>query len=1174
MRLEIAPQSDVAGKYVVQRLLASGGMSQVYLARQVSLDREVALKVVFLDPSDCGSVEALRNEAFLAGRVQHPHVVSVVDHGESGGGVLYLAMELLQGASLAETIFRSGPMDAVRVLRILAQVCEALVAVHEAGLVYRDLKPGNIFLVNARGTADFVKLLDFGICTSAPRNPFRLFAGAPGGGMAGTPQYMSPEQILGRGLDARTDLYALGVTAYEMLVARPVFSGPDVFLDHLKTVPLPLAIARPQVRVPRGLDDFLLRLMAKDPEQRPRDASEALERFRQLLPSASLSPGEAPGPRLHAGAEPGWYEPGRARVSLRAPSWVDRPREMALIEAELANLEQSRPALLWLEGEPGAGKSTLGQHVLEVAAHKGLATASCVVQTRMPLLGAWRAAVEVLLGGEVTSREGLQRALPSVGLGMLGAGDPAFEALADLFLPGPGAMDLLRREPVAFAAYAASGIERLLRSVAGRKGLVVHLDDFHLADPSSAEFLDRLVRSLDQRPAPILLLLTLRRQPEGEGSSSRSDFFKARATFRERGGVQRISRLTDRQVDALVNSMCPTRCDSAVYRSVRRAAGGNPLFAVQMCRHLAARGVLVLDAGSVRLAEATDVSVPGALMELLAERVDALRFLADGLLLADLLDRVSLLAARASMSNLSALCETEGRLDLRDALDRLVDRLAAEGYVQRVPWAQDDFVTFAHPLMRDAILQRQPQSALTRLHLFTARVLESAYADDLSGIAQDVGEHYFDAGFLDRAIDYLLIAAERSLEAACLREARDLFTRAETAFQRIGLPADPRLQRVLAALAELDWCQGRYEEAAGRLDAMRGRGLVPTGSPLAIRVDELEARVAEARRDTDGAVRVLQRLTVQAKASGDRHRAATAMLRLANIRMDAGDNAAASALIDEAEVLVRPDGNTRTMGLVHLAAGRMLYKMGASEESCSRLDKALDLLSGSRDFAERAETLFFKGARLVGLGRRADAAEVFQEGIALCESFGFARGLAGHLANLGVCLARLGREEEGQAAIQRSLAIREGMGDRRGVAHALTALADLALARRDFPTARDLSRKALGLCRTAGYVVGERVALVNLAQGCVGLGLAEEAEKHLVSCLGTTRRDQSPSVSLGAAHEALAALMEARCETEGALRQRLNAIQVFERFEQFDRAEAVRALLGGSARRVQARMPQ
>jgi hypothetical protein len=116
-------------------------MSQVYLARQRSLDREIALKVVFLDPGDTVSVEALRNEAFLAGRVQHPHIVSVVDHGEADGGILYLAMEYLHGSTLADTLFHSGPMDYVRALRILVQICEALAGVHDAGLVYRDIKP-------------------------------------------------------------------------------------------------------------------------------------------------------------------------------------------------------------------------------------------------------------------------------------------------------------------------------------------------------------------------------------------------------------------------------------------------------------------------------------------------------------------------------------------------------------------------------------------------------------------------------------------------------------------------------------------------------------------------------------------------------------------------------------------------------------------------------------------------------------------------------------------------------------------------------------------------------------------------------------------------------------------------------------------------------------------------
>ena len=905
--------------------------------------------------------------------------------------------------------------------------------------------------------------------------------------------------------------------------------------------------------------------MAKDPAQRPRDAREVLERLRQLLPSASHSAAEAATARVPVGADPGWFEAVRPRVVLKAPDWIDRPREMSWIESELANIEQGRRALLWVEGEPGAGKTTLASRALEVAAERPFATAACVAQARMPVLGAWRLALFNLLGNDITSRDSLREALPSVGMETLADGDPAFEPLVDLFFAGPAAMDLLRRDRTAFLSYVASGIERVLRSAAERTGLVIHLDDFHLADPLSAEFLDALVRSLELRPVPLFVLVTARRPLEEDTGPGRSEFFKVRASFRERGALQQITRMNERQIGALVDAMCPGRCDPDVQRAVRRAAGGNPMFAMQMCRHLATQGALVRTDSGVVLAESADVSVPGALIELLAQRVEGLRGLSDGLLLMDLLDRVAMLSSRSSMSNLWSLCEAEGRLDLREGLDRLVDRLAAEGYVQRMPWASDDFVTFPHPLMREAILKRGPPSALARLHLMAARILEGAYADDIPAMAQDVGEHYFDAGFFDRAIDYLLIAAERALEAARLMEARELFSKAEIAFSRIGLPADPRLGRVLASLIELDWCQGRYDTAAEGLKALTARHIVQAGSALAIRLDELEARVAESRRDIDRAMIVLGRLIADAKSGGDRHRAAAALVRLAEIHMDKGDNPAAASLVRDAEALIQSDGSTRTMGLVHLAWGRLLYKTGTPDMASQRFDQALSLLTGPRDFAERAEALFFKGAQLASQDRRIEAIEVCREGVSLCESYGFARGLAAHLTNLGASLARVGREEEGRAAIQRSLAIRETMDDRRGIAHALTALADLALARKEWDTVRELSLKSRALCHTAQYVLGERVALVNLARAFRGLGQDDEARKRLHECLATTRLDKSLSQSIGSAHEILADLMDQHGEVGAALQQRFNAVQVYEQLGLLDRAQEVRIRLGVKA---------
>jgi tetratricopeptide (TPR) repeat protein len=194
--------------------------------------------------------------------------------------------------------------------------------------------------------------------------------------------------------------------------------------------------------------------------------------------------------------------------------------------------------------------------------------------------------------------------------------------------------------------------------------------------------------------------------------------------------------------------------------------------------------------------------------------------------------------------------------------------------------------------------------------------------------------------------------------------------------------------------------------------------------------------------------------------------------------------------------------------------------------------------------------------------RWGECAEVFREGVRLCEQTGFARGLAGHLTNLGSCLIALSRIEEGREAVVRALAIREQMGDSMGVAQCLTALAHLALVNKDWRNARDLSQKALSLNRRIGYVLGERVALLNLGKALTGLDSPDEAERQFQACLLTAGRDRALTPAIGYAHQAIADLIEARGDREAALRHRLNAIVVFDKLEMYDRSERIRQMLG------------
>jgi serine/threonine-protein kinase len=248
----------------MEGLLASGGMGEVWAARDLLLDRAVAVKVLGgAFAGDGRAAERLRREARAAGRLDHPAIARVLDLGEDGGRP-YLVMELLEGESLAERITRAGPMDPAEAARVVVAVAGALEAAHRAGVVHRDVKPGNVFLTSDGG----VKVLDFGIASAAGDSTLTT------GDLLGTAAYLAPERALGHRATAAADVYALGVVLYELLAGRrPFEAGSDIELAmaHINAEPVPLALAAPSA--PPSLVATCERAMAKDPAARPRSAA-------------------------------------------------------------------------------------------------------------------------------------------------------------------------------------------------------------------------------------------------------------------------------------------------------------------------------------------------------------------------------------------------------------------------------------------------------------------------------------------------------------------------------------------------------------------------------------------------------------------------------------------------------------------------------------------------------------------------------------------------------------------------------------------------------------------------------------------------------------------------------------------------------------------------------------
>src|SRR2546427_5849596 len=213
-------------RYQVQKKLGEGGMSYVYLAREVATGNDVAIKV--LSPklaTDKSSVERLRREAGLAMRLEHPNVCRILRLGESEDGLIYLVMPFLKGELLSDREVKDGPMDVALGIDILRQVCAGLHHAHELQIVHRDLKPENIMLVGGRdGGGVRAVVMDFGLAKER-RAEGQLAKLTATGIILGTPEFMSPEQIRGKQLDARSDIYALGIVAFEMFTGKLPFQG-------------------------------------------------------------------------------------------------------------------------------------------------------------------------------------------------------------------------------------------------------------------------------------------------------------------------------------------------------------------------------------------------------------------------------------------------------------------------------------------------------------------------------------------------------------------------------------------------------------------------------------------------------------------------------------------------------------------------------------------------------------------------------------------------------------------------------------------------------------------------------------------------------------------------------------------------------------------------------------
>lgn len=335
----------LGGRYRLTRQIAVGGMGEVWVAHDTALARDIAIKVLRDEfAGDPGFLERFRTEARNAASLSHPGIAALFDYGEQDGSA-FLVMELVVGEPMSDLLEREPILPTDRLLPILAQTARALHAAHEAGVVHRDVKPGNILLT----PAGRVKITDFGVSLANNQVPMTAT-----GMVMGTAQYLSPEQAIGGPATSGSDLYSLGIIAYESLVGHRPFTGPtavDIAVAHVNVAVPPLPAT-----VPVEIARLVMRLLAKDPAERPSSAAELAAMFDSL--AARTPPEGVPAPAAQVSVAVG-------APAVAPPSF---PPRRALRGTPPGGSTRQRPA----HGERGAHAGVAGRG--PAAAHARSAT--------------------------------------------------------------------------------------------------------------------------------------------------------------------------------------------------------------------------------------------------------------------------------------------------------------------------------------------------------------------------------------------------------------------------------------------------------------------------------------------------------------------------------------------------------------------------------------------------------------------------------------------------------------------------------------------------------------------------------------------------------------------------------------------------------------------------------
>jgi class 3 adenylate cyclase/tetratricopeptide (TPR) repeat protein len=772
------PSSFDAGRYRVKSFLGEGGRKRVYLANDTKLQREVAVAVIKTEGLDEQGLTRVKREALSMARLgNHPHIVTIFDIGDNAGEP-YIVSQYMAGGDVAELLEKapSHQLAIDEAVTLTKQVCEALEHAHSAGIIHRDIKPGNVWLT-ATGDA---KLGDFGLAVALDRSRLTV-----AGMMIGTVAYMSPEQAVGRQTDARSDLYSLGAMLYEMVTGRPPFLGEDIVSivsQHINTAPVSPSWHRSDL--PRALEALILRLLAKTPEDRPEDASTTLKAL-AAVSTSTAGPSEAA-----SDANP--------LDRLAGGIFVGREKELDELRGYLEETLSGHGRTAMLVGEPGIGKTRTSEELTTYARLRSVQVlwGQCYESEAMPAYWPW---VQVIRS-YVHDRD------PATLMSEMGsAAAEIAQVVSDVRERLPGLPVSPSSDPEQARFRLFDGITQFLKNATKAQPMVLVLDDLHWADKSSLLLLQFLAREI--RSSRLLVIGTYRDVEVGR----QHPLSQTLAELNREHLMQRIvlRGLSEEDIARFVYMTSGVEPPEALVKAVNKETEGNPFFVNEIVRLLVSDG---------RLEHVTDVSswsvtIPQSVKEVVGRRLNHLSPDCNRVLTAG-----AVIGREFDLDILKDVCNIP-----EDRVLDLLEEADAARVIAEVQGTMGRYV-FTHALIRETLSSELSTTRRVRLHRQIAQTLEALHRQKPDAYLAQMAYHYFEgaqSGDVDKAVQFSRLAGDKAMASVAYEEAASHY---ENALQAIHLTdgGDKTLEcDLLLALGDARWKAGEppasrqtYERAA------------------------------------------------------------------------------------------------------------------------------------------------------------------------------------------------------------------------------------------------------------------------------------------------------------------------------------------------------------------------